>query len=81
MTRKQSNNQVNGKMLTLLCQKKAKVTKSLGKNMFIRFMDRKGMILTHAVPCGQTVNADYYCKVCKIIIKYNSNIIRTLSLL
>ena len=53
MTRKQSNNQVNGKMLTLLCQKKAKVTKSLGKNMFILFMDRKGMILTHAVPRGQ----------------------------
>jgi predicted RNA-binding protein with PUA-like domain len=26
--------------------KKAKVTKSLGKNMFILFMDRKGMILT-----------------------------------
>ena len=58
--------------------KKAKVTKSLGKNMFILFMDRKGMILTHAVPRGQTVNADIYCKVCKIIIKYNSNIIRTL---
>jgi histone-lysine N-methyltransferase SETMAR len=26
--------------------KKAKVTKSLGKNMFVLFMDRKGMILT-----------------------------------
>jgi hypothetical protein len=61
--------------------KKSKVSKSLGKYMFILFMDRKGMILTHAVPRGQTVNADYYCKVCKIIIKYNSNIIRTLSLL
>jgi hypothetical protein len=61
--------------------KKAKVTKSLGKNMFILFRNRKGMILTHAVPRGQTVNAHYYCKVCKIIIKYNSNIIRTLSLL
>ena len=52
--------------------KKTKVTKSLEKNIFILFMDRKGMILTHAVPRGQTVNADYYCKVCKIIIKYNS---------
>jgi hypothetical protein len=61
--------------------KKSKVSKSLGKYMFILFMDRKGMILTHAVPRGQTINADYYCKVCKIIIKYNSNIIRTLSLL
>jgi hypothetical protein len=32
MTRKQSNNQVNGKMSTLLGQKK-QVTKSLGKNI------------------------------------------------
>ena len=46
--------------------KKAKVTKSLGKNMFILFMDRKGIILTHAVPHGQTVNSDYYCKVIKL---------------
>ena len=52
MTRKQSNNQVNGKISTLLGQK-MQVTKSLGKNMFILFMDRKGMILTHAVPRGQ----------------------------
>ena len=43
--------------------KKAKVNKSLGKNMFILFMDRKGMILTHAVPRGQTVNSEYYSKV------------------
>ena len=52
MTRKQSNNQVNGKISTLLGQK-MQVTKSLGKNMLILFMDRKGMILTHAVPRGQ----------------------------
>ena len=43
--------------------KKAKVTKSAGKHMFIMFMDMEGMILSHAVPTGQTVNADYYCKV------------------
>ena len=30
--------------------KKAKITKSMGKNMFILFMDRKGITLTHAVP-------------------------------
>ena len=71
---KQSNNQVNGKISTLLGQKK-QVTKSLGKYMFILFMDRKGTILTHTVPRGQTVNADYYCKVCKITIKYISNIL------
>lgn len=27
------------------------------------FMDRHGMILNHAVPAGQTVNAAYYSKV------------------
>lgn len=43
--------------------KKAKVSKSVGKSMFIMFMDRHGMILTHAVPSGQTVNAAYYSKV------------------
>jgi hypothetical protein len=39
--------------------KKAKI---MGKNMFILFMDRKGMLLTHAVPRGQTVNSEYYSK-------------------
>ena len=43
--------------------KKAKVSKSAGKHMFMMFMDRHGMILTHAVPDGQTVNAEYYSKV------------------
>lgn len=43
--------------------KKARVTKSLGKNMFILFMDRKGVIITQAVPSGQIVNSDFYCKV------------------
>lgn len=48
--------------------KKAKVTKSMGKHMFILFMDRHGMILTHAVPHGTTVNADYYSKVIVVFI-------------
>ena len=43
--------------------KKAKVSRSAGKHMFIMFMDRNGMLLTHAVPAGQTVNAAYYSKV------------------
>ena len=51
--------------------KKTKVTKSMGKHMFIVFMDRNGMILTHAVPQGQTVNADYYSKVSKRFIVIN----------
>ena len=53
--------------------KKAKITKSLGKNMFILFMDRKGMLLTHAVPRGQTVNSEYYSKVINIIITFEIN--------
>ncbi|XP_060576133.1 histone-lysine N-methyltransferase SETMAR-like [Ruditapes philippinarum] len=43
--------------------KKAKVTKSMGKHMFIVFIDRKGVLLCHAVPLGQTVNSAYYSKV------------------
>ena len=53
--------------------KKAKITKSLGKNMFILFMDRKGMLLTHAVPRGQTVNSEYYSKVINIKITFEIN--------
>ena len=43
--------------------KKAKVSKSMGKQMYIFFADRNGMILVHAVPSGQTVNASYHSKV------------------
>ncbi|XP_052777852.1 uncharacterized protein LOC128215180 [Mya arenaria] len=42
--------------------KKARVTKSKGKFMFIVFMDNNGVILTRAVPAGVTVNAAYYSK-------------------
>ena len=41
--------------------------------MFILFMDRKGMLLTHAVPHGQTVNSEYYSKVINIIITFEIN--------
>jgi hypothetical protein len=41
--------------------------------MFILFMDRKGMLLTHAVPLGQTVNSKYYSKVINIIITFDIN--------
>ena len=40
--------------------KKAKITKSLGKNMFILFMDRKGMLLTHAVPVARLSILQYF---------------------
>ena len=43
--------------------KKAKRTRSIGKEMYIMFMDRQGMLLTHAVPWGETVNSEYYSKV------------------
>lgn len=43
--------------------KKARVSKSGGKHMFVFFMDRRGMLLVHRVPDGQTVNAAYYGKV------------------
>lgn len=45
---------------------KAKVRKSARKNMFIFFMDINGILLVHAVPEGQTVNAEYYSRVNKI---------------
>lgn len=35
--------------------KKARVQRSAGKHMFIFFMDRRGMILQHRVPDGQTL--------------------------
>lgn len=42
---------------------KARVSKSGGKHMCIMFMDRDGILLSHFVPHGQTVNAAYYSKV------------------
>ena len=44
---------------------KVKVTKSMGKHMFIVFIDRQGVVLTHAVLPGQMVNSTYYTKVKK----------------
>ena len=41
--------------------KKAKITKSLGKNMFILFMDRKGMLLTRCSPWPD-------CQFCSISV-------------
>lgn len=47
--------------------KKARRSKSVGKQMYIFFMDRAGMILQHRVPHHTTVNAEYYSKVSKIL--------------
>lgn len=51
--------------------KKARHAKSTGKQMYIFFMDRAGMILQHAVPIHTTVNAEYYSKVCLILCSIN----------
>ena len=42
---------------------KARAAKSALKVMVITFFDMKGMIYTHTVPHGQTVNAKYYVEV------------------
>ena len=46
--------------------KKAKVSRSTGKHMFIIFFDSQGVVLSHAVPVGKTVTASYYSKVTQI---------------
>ena len=43
--------------------KKFKVSRSTKKQMFIMFFDIQGVILSHAVPQGQTVTVNYYSKV------------------
>ena len=43
--------------------KKFKVSCSTKKQMFIMFFDIHGIILSHAVPQGQTVTANRYSKV------------------
>jgi hypothetical protein len=42
---------------------KACAIRSAGKQMYVMFADRKGMILCHAVPTHTHINADYYSKV------------------
>ena len=43
--------------------KKSKRARSIGKEMYIMFMDRRGMLLTHPVPKRQTVNSEDFSKV------------------
>lgn len=50
--------------------KKARVCKSAGKHMCIMFMDRNGILLSHFVPDGQTVNSAYYSKVSEYLFYY-----------
>lgn len=53
--------------------KKAKVVKSMKKHMFVFVMDRKGMLLIHQVPDGQTVTADYFSKVTMVNLETTLN--------
>ena len=43
--------------------KEFKMSQSTKKQMFVVFFDARGVILAHAVPQGQTVDAAYYTKV------------------
>ncbi len=42
---------------------KFKMARSTKKRMFIVFYDRRGVVLCHTVPEGQTVNSQYYSNV------------------
>ena len=44
--------------------KKARAQRSCKKEMYIFFIDRRGLLLQHKVREGSTVNAEYYSKVC-----------------
>ena len=49
--------------------KKARMSTSMGKHMSIAFVNIKGVILSDAVPKGESVNFMYYSKVlCRIFI-------------
>ena len=52
---------------------KARVVKSAGKQMYIYFIDIHGMILGHAVPPHETVNAEYYSKVITDVSFFSKN--------
>ena len=65
MTRRQSNNEFNGKVHHLRDQKKARQVQSNVKNMLICFFDIKGLVYFEFVPQGQTVNQRFYLEVLK----------------
>lgn len=53
--------------------KKARTQRSCLKEMFIFFMDRRGVILQHRVRDGCTVNAAYYSKVNSLYVYFYMN--------
>ena len=64
-TRRQSNNQVNGKVHHLRDQKKARQVQSNVKTMSSCFFDIKGLIHFQFIPQGQTVNQQFYLEILK----------------
>ncbi len=44
--------------------------RSAKKQMFVVFFDVRGVILTHAVSLGQTINAAYYTKVILLHVNF-----------
>ena len=62
-TRRQSKNQVNGKVHHLRDQKKARQVKSIVKTTLICFFDIKGLVHFEFVPQGQTVNQQFCLEV------------------
>jgi len=64
-TRRQSNNQFNGKVHHIRDQKKARQVKSNVKTMLICFFDIKVLVHFEFVPQGQTVNQQFYLEVLK----------------
>ncbi len=49
---------------------KAKVQASRSKQMLLAFFDSKGLIYTHIVPRGSTVNATYIVKVLDVFMRH-----------
>lgn len=49
--------------------KKPRAQKSAAKAMVITFFDYRGMVYTHTVPQGQTINGVYYISVLRQLIK------------
>lgn len=49
--------------------KKPRAQKSAAKAMVVTFFDYRGMVYTHTVPQGQTINAEYYISVLKQLMK------------
>jgi hypothetical protein len=47
---------------------KAKIPASQTKQMLLAFFDRKGLIYSHVVPRGSTVNSTYIVKVLGIFL-------------